>query len=222
MPTGYTAAVVDGSITELEPFVWQLARGMGALIMMRDEPHDAPVPERFKPSDYHMKKLVELRAERDRIRSMTDVDANLAAMADAAAYDERIAQYKADKVAQRERYQAMIAKVEAWQGAPEGIKEFGLEQLRSGMDFDCSGDFSWYEPRPSDQGAEWRSAKLEKIAEDIQYSAAECAKEDARTEERNAWLAHLRRSLAQGGEAGTAETHSGSVHEHPVPAGDAS
>jgi hypothetical protein len=36
MPTGYTAAIKDG--ISFEKFVWDCARGMGALVMMRDEP----------------------------------------------------------------------------------------------------------------------------------------------------------------------------------------
>lgn len=56
MPTGYTANVPDG-IT-FEQFVWQCARGMGALVMMRDEPTGAPIPERFEPSDYNAKREI--------------------------------------------------------------------------------------------------------------------------------------------------------------------
>ena len=61
MPTGYTASVADGRVTEFAPFALQCARAMGALIMMRDEPHDAPIPERFEASDYYSKSLAEAR-----------------------------------------------------------------------------------------------------------------------------------------------------------------
>lgn len=197
MPTGYTAAVVDGSLTELEPFIWQLARGMGALITMRDDPHDAPIPERFEPSDYNAKRLSEAQAERDRLYAMTDFDCEVAARMEATAYDERVAKHRAEKAEQRQRYQSMIDKVRAWQGAPEGIKEFGLEQLARGMEFDCPEPFTWYEDRPSEDGSVWRSGKLAKVARDIEYHSAEDAKERARVDGRNAWLAQLRRSLAK-------------------------
>lgn len=199
MPTGYTAAVQDGRITELEPFAWQLARGMGALIMMRDEPWDAPVPKRFEPSQYNATALTEARAERDRLYAMSDEEAQAAA-------DAELAEWEADRAAseqkhrdQRARYLAMIDKLEAWQGAPEGIKEFGLEQLRQSLDFDCREPFKYWSEPPARDGAEWRRAKLAKVAKDIDYHAREQAAEEARTEGRNAWLAQLRKSLAQVG-----------------------
>lgn len=196
MPTGYTAAVADGKITDLEPFIWQLARGMGALIMMRDDPWDAPVPEKFEPSQYSADRLVEARAERDRIRSMSAAEADAAAKSEAEKHDQSEAKYRADKIAQRERYQAMIDKVEAWESAPEGIKEFGLEQLRTGMKFDCPAEITFWDERPSEDGQEWRLGKLQKIERDIAYHAKGQGEEDARTEGRNSWLAHLRKSLA--------------------------
>jgi len=196
MPTGYTAAVVDGSITELEPFVWQLARGMGALVSMRDEPWGAPVPERFEPSQYNAERLAEARAEQHRLRVMTSKEAQAAAVAEVAECERNKADYFARRNAERQRYEAMITKVQAWERAPEGIKEFALEQLHRGMEFDCPLDAEkYYSECPTRDGDEWRRLKLEKCEKDIIYHAAEQAKEDARIEGRNAWLAQLRASL---------------------------
>jgi hypothetical protein len=176
----------------------QLARGMGALVMMRDDPSDAAIPEAFEPSQYSAKSLLKARTERDTLRAMTTAEANSAAQAEVKEYDRSESAYRAEKVVARQRYQAMLDKVLAWEGAPEGIKEFGLEQLRRGMEFDCPAETKFYRERPTEIGEEWRRAKLEKLAKDILYHAAEQAKEDARTEERNSWIAQLRRSLAQG------------------------
>lgn len=196
MPTGYTADVADGKIADLEPFVWQLARGMGALIMMRDDPHDAPIPERFEPSPYNAKKLDELRAEIGVLSAMTDDEAQVAADAEYQEDQRAQAEYFANKALQRQRYQAMIARLEAWRGAPEGIKEFGLEQLSRSIDFDCREPFEWYRPPVERDGAKWRDSKITKLARDIEYHTTEAAKEIERTERRNAWLAQLRASLA--------------------------
>jgi len=59
MPTGYTYPVVEGKITEFSDFALSCARAFGALITMRDDPHDTPIPETFEPSDYNAKKLAE-------------------------------------------------------------------------------------------------------------------------------------------------------------------
>jgi hypothetical protein len=47
MPTGYTAPIADGMT--FEQFALGCARAFGALVTMRDEPSDAPIPERLEP-----------------------------------------------------------------------------------------------------------------------------------------------------------------------------
>lgn len=37
MPTGYTASVQEGKVTEFRDFAMECARAFGALVMMRDE-----------------------------------------------------------------------------------------------------------------------------------------------------------------------------------------
>lgn len=195
MPTGYTADVADGTVTDLRTFAMCLARGMGACVMMRDDPMIAPIPERFEPSDYNAKKLAEAKAERDRLYAMTADEAEIAAKAE---YDEAVAynnERRTDIEVRRKRYLNMIEAVEKWQGAPEGIKRFALEQLNSGMDFDCPRNWQPYRDETILSGEEWRTAALEKVAKDIEYHAAEDAKERERAEGRNAWIAQLRRSL---------------------------
>lgn len=83
MPTGYTADVASGKITSLRDFALICARGMGALVMMRDEPFDAPIPERFEPSVFYKKHLDEAKQELAALRAMTAEDADNAAAAEA-------------------------------------------------------------------------------------------------------------------------------------------
>lgn len=195
MPTGYTADIADGKITDLRAFALQCARGMGALIMMRDDPWDAPIPERFEPNDYNAKRLEEAKAERARLYAMTEDEASRAALAE---FDEKTAakaKWLADRTETRNRYNAMIAKVVQWEGSPEGLKSFMLEQLHRGRDFDApDNDKYWNEPKEM-TGADWRDAKLAEAEHDIQYHAAEHAKEVERAEGRNVWIAQLRAAL---------------------------
>ncbi len=199
MPTGYTACVVDGSVTDLRTFALKSARGMGALIMMRDEPHDAPIPEKFEPqTKYHDDKLVAARARMTELEAM-DEPARIAANA---AYNAAVEQDNqkaiAENTEQRNRYNSMIAQVVQWQGAPEGLKEFMLEQLRSGRDFDCSDDPTKYMPQPLSVNG-WYREEFRKAARDIEYHEGERAKEIGRTAERNAWLTKLHAALAKTG-----------------------
>lgn len=195
MPTGYTAYVVDGTIIDLRAFALLCARGMGALITMRDEPMDVPIPDKFEPSQYNAKKLSLAQAERDHLYSLSDDEAGkLAAEEFEGECAARDAWLESKRLG-RERYMAMISKVEAWQRAPEGLKEFMLDQLRKGMKFDCpEGDRYWKEVVLLD-GASWRRANLERVQQDIEYHTSEHAKEISRTEARNAWIAQLRKSL---------------------------
>ena len=195
MPTGYTADVQSGKITDLKPFVMQLARGMGALVMMRDEPHDAPIPERFEPSPYYAERVAKSEAEVERLRLMSDEDAEAAAVE---AHAEVVAAFdkaKAEHTAQRERYEAMVAKVKAWQGAPEGIKEFALDQLQQSIDFDCREPFRFYRSTDKLTGAQWREQALGEALRSLGYDRKANEDEISRTEARNNWLAQLRRSL---------------------------
>ena len=71
MPTGYTCDVVSGKIDTFEKFALQCARAFGATITMRDDPFDAPIPEKFEPSDYNLKRLIEVKHELKRLQSLT-------------------------------------------------------------------------------------------------------------------------------------------------------
>jgi hypothetical protein len=54
MPTGYTSKIATGEMTSLRHFILTCARGMGALVHMRDEPSDAILPLRLEPdTSYH-------------------------------------------------------------------------------------------------------------------------------------------------------------------------
>lgn len=56
MPTGYTHKIKDGMT--FKEYALRCARNFGALMDMRDDPMDAPIPI-FTPSGYHEEKLIE-------------------------------------------------------------------------------------------------------------------------------------------------------------------
>lgn len=196
MPTGYTAAIAD-DIT-FNDFVMSCARGMGALVMMRDEPMDAPIPERFEPSDYHTKKIAEAAAALDRLTGMTEAEAEQAAndAHEAAIAAQAAAIQRNDTL--REKYRAMLAKVEAWQSPSEdhdGFKKFMVEQITGSIDLDCDNRYYRKQKHTKLTGAKWRTQEEAKARKNIAYHEAENAKEIERTEARNTWLRQLRESL---------------------------
>lgn len=195
MPTGYTAAIKDG--ISFERFVWDCARAFGALVMMRDEPTGAIIPEEFKPSDYHEKRLAEITGRLQVLRAMGPEEAQAGAQA---AYDAEKA-FNEKRVAEirelRGKYETMLAKVTAWQPPTDehaGLKSFMEEQLRNSIDFDCSTDYYMKQPVLLD-GAAW----LQQVISDAEAWETRClhqhAEEVTRTADRNAWLKALRESV---------------------------
>lgn len=196
MPTGYTAPIADD--ISFEQFVMGCARGFGALIMMRDEPNDAPIPERFEPSDYHLKKLEKLQAELDELSALTPADWDArAAEAYSAAENRRL-----DRLIElsdlRGKYAAMLQSVNAWVPPSADhvhLQEFMRKQITESIDFDC--DASYYSSEtPRLSGAEWMAQRREKLKRDIAYHEKEHKAEVERTNQRNEWIRLLRESLA--------------------------
>lgn len=196
MPTGYTAAIAD-NIT-FNDFAMQCARAMGALVMMRDEPTGAPIPDKFEPSDYHTKKIAEANATIERLAGMTKIEAEHSAND---AYDAAIAAQAAAILRNdtlREKYSAMLAKVEAWEppsAAHDGFKKFMSEQITSSISFDCDNRYYRDQMHTKMTGADWMAQEEAKARKDIAYHEAENAKEIGRTEGRNRWVKELRDSL---------------------------
>lgn len=191
MPTGYTAPIKDG--IEFNEFVWNCARAFGALVMMRDDPMDAPIPE-FKPSDYHDKALNEAIKSLARLQKMT------VAETDKAALKEHEESYKSFERMNREsadledKYHAMLAQVEAWKPPTkdhEGMKQFMVEQIQQSLKFDCH---TYKMPEPM-RGKEWLKLKIEKAKRDIEYHAKEQTEEVKRCNDRNEWVKALSASV---------------------------
>ncbi len=192
MPTGYTAPVGDGKITTLRQFALLCARGMGACINMRDEPLDAPIPERFEPqTKYYDERLAAARAALADLSALTAEDCEARAKDAHAASLANHYKYEAERDAENKRYRDMLKAVDAWETDAEGIKQFMHEQL--------SMSIFAYDSEPPEplSGKEWLERSLAKAARDIGYYEAERAKEVMRTEGRNRWLAALRASLPE-------------------------
>ena len=196
MPTGYTAGVQDGKVTTLEEYAWICARGMGALIAMRDEPHDAPIPEAFSiDTHYHDEKIEEANATLDElVRMNPEAITHCAEEAYQAGIQSNEA-YAKRKQQSRERYHDMLDQLRDW-FPPEPLhsfKDFMVSQLQNSIKFDC-GDYTPDAPVDRTPG-EWKKATREKALRDLEFYTEERRKEIQRLHERNDWLAMLRSSL---------------------------
>ena len=194
MPTGYTLDLYDGKDITFEEFVLKCARAFGVLIDMRDEPIDAPIPERFEPSDYHLK---ELEKAKKRLKEIKKWDEEKAEQEAERAYREALKEreefIKKNKLI-RKRYEDMLSKVQKWKPPTiehESLKQFMIQQLVESIEYDC------FIPEMPQRlsGEEYKEQQIKKALSDIDYHEREYAEEVNRVYERNKWLLSLRESL---------------------------
>ena len=196
MPTGYTASVQDGSITVLTDFAMRCARAMGACILLRDEPADAPIPEKFEPNiSYNQEEGAEAQKRLLELQRMSQDEMNTGAASEYEQNCNEFIQAAAREERHRLRYKTMLEKVRAWE-PPTGdhyeLRTFMLEQLRQSIEFDCNG----HRKHPKRlTPAEWYKQECENASKSLDRHNKAVVEEIKRTESRNAWLADLRKSL---------------------------
>lgn len=196
MATGYTANVADGKLTEFPAFAMQCARAFGALVMMRDDAADAAIPEVFEPdTKYHDEALA--TAKRDMAAFGEMGNAACIALRDAE-HEQAVESWRKsnmDRVATRERYEAMLTKVHNWVPPTkdhDGMKAFMVEQLETSIKFDCYES----EAPKLQMLSDWRANREEQLTRDINYHTEHRQKEIERAASRTKWLRDLRASLA--------------------------
>jgi hypothetical protein len=195
MPTEYTATLMEKGQT-FPDFVLLCARAMGATIMLRDEPLDAPIPE-FQPSYYNAKQLEESKAELARLLAMTDEEKIFFGQSKKDAVIERNEKYIADQQAENVRLIEMRDKVKAWQPPTsdhDGLKKFMLEQLEISMN---SVDYHEREIIAAKKlfASDYYNEVVAEVQRHIEYYTEEDRKERERTDARNRWVRELKASI---------------------------
>ena len=198
MTTGYTASIKDG-IT-FQRFALSCARAFGALIMMRDDPMDAPIPDEFKPSDYNAKRLIEINAALDEIEALPEAECQARADKE---YQDRLNDLRKsidEAFDLKGKYETMLSQVKAWippSADHKGLKDFMIQQITDSISFDSHIDY--YEKEISElrpiSGKEWKHKSLAKLVHEKIYNEDEHQKEISRTAGRNTWVRQLRDSL---------------------------
>lgn len=194
MPTGYTAKLCDKEVPFKE-FALTCARNFGALVEMREDGLEVPIPEQFEVSHYHEEAMRKALLQLAALSKMSLAEAELKAEEE---YQEAKARWEKSNKAQiatRDRLLSMRAQVTNWQPPSpdhEGLKSFMIEQLDSTLRYD--GTIHPFSIKKQ-SGLEWIRHQEESARRDIEYHKSEQKKEEKRTQERNLWLAQLRASL---------------------------
>ena len=201
MPTGYTAPVQDGTITELPDFVLNCARAFGAFVMLRDSDQSLETTRRYiesggylETSEYHESSLEKGLVDLAKLEAMSDEEALALVRADARAAARRNREADEKRRMQQLRYEKMIEKVDSWMPPTAEhveFKEFMLTQLRESIDFDCS-PFGLDAPDVS-LGAHQK--KIERLRKSIDFDREAIEKRRERNEGRKFWIEALIESL---------------------------
>lgn len=196
MPTGYTAAVADGTVTTLNQFAMCCARSFGALVSMRDDPADAPIPKSLEPSPFYLNQVTRSAERLAELRRMSPSEAQRRCQQSHSAAMAEWRRQCDDNAIRSCRYKRMYAEVQSWEPPTADhyeLQKFMLTQLKDSLDWDCGH----VRPMPSiKRWPQWLADEVTEACEDMERYQSHARDELARVYSRNQWLAHLSESLA--------------------------
>lgn len=195
MPTGYTADIAK-DIT-FEQFALRCARAFGALVNMRDDPYDAPIPDKIEPSSYYKREFEDVKKRLDKfLKGYSEKEIEKFCEKEyTEALDSHISYLKKNEELRR-KYEKKLKEVRAWTPPSKdhkGLKDFMIKQIEDSIYCDCStGDEA---PPKKLSREEW--LKKEKADIDWKYTRYkdEYEKEVSRAKERTKWIKQLKSSL---------------------------
>ncbi len=196
MPTGYTAAIQEGC--SFDEFALGCAKAFGPCITMKDEPQDKPIPDEFKPSDYHLKEQKETEAKLATLRQLTEKEADKCAEAEYLKEIDYITAQLVKTRAIQKQYSAMLEKVRAWippSAEHRPLKGFMVTQIQDSVKSDDMPEYYEKQQPVKLSGFVWKEKKCAEVAESLGRHVAEYAKECKRVTGRNQWVRQLRESL---------------------------
>ena len=194
MPTGYTAGVVDGTITDFPTFAMQCARAFGSLISMRDDAWDAEIPESFEPDSYHAVVRAEAGAKLAAFAAATDDELRQQWKSQHAANVQRVREANDRIAVQALRCREMLAHAENWLPPTTehvGLRDFMVQQLTETLRFDGK---LMSEPEPVAFDT-WKEERHARLTRDVEYHRKSEAEDIERARERTQWVRDLRESL---------------------------
>jgi hypothetical protein len=196
MPTGYTADVADGKVTDFRTGALRCARAFGATIMQRDDPMDQP-PKLREESPYYAESVARDEARVAYLATLTPEEAEREAAAQFDAAMVRHREYEEERTVTRNRYNAMLAQAVQWTPpTPEhqGLKDLMIQQLTESIKYDCGP--LWAAPERM-SGAEWLAAEQEAAERSLTRSRESLREERERVKEANGWITALYESMPQ-------------------------
>ena len=193
MPTGYTYRIEEDPEFTFEHFVWVCARAFGALMEMRDEPLDAPIPESVGLDAYDTEATKEAEKELALAKAFTLEEAEKRA---AEEYQTALVEWAEDTRKQdaiRLRYAAIRARAADWDPPTsdhENLKKFMLEQIDESTRY-------VYEPQKPVEltGVQWLDIRLKCAQDSLRHAKERLKKGKQQVTKANTWVKVLRESV---------------------------
>lgn len=194
MPSGYTSIIEKGAT--FEEFVWTCARAFGALVAMRDESGDAPIPDEFQPSMFYAERIAECTAALHEFENLDKVGLTQRMLAERSAAVDRNIERRRKAVDLHDRYDAMLRRIQLWTPPSDDhreLKQFMVSQVQESIRFDCGDPYQ--EVLPPDHYLAWRDKRKQELEKSLKRAREEHAGEVERVRRRNEWLRQLRESV---------------------------
>ncbi len=196
MPTGYTANLMDKGQTFKE-FILNCARAFGACLTMRDDSYDKPIPEKFKPSDWHIKELKKAQEELKKLKAMNEKEKMIFGKHEKESSIKQKEEWLKKEQSQNERLEEMEKQVKAWRPPTkdhQGLKDFMLQQIGVSKN-NLSYIQEEIEKAKSMPPLAYYIHAVSSKKRDVDYHIEENEKEIERVNQRNEWLKQLRNSI---------------------------
>ncbi len=196
MPTGYTAALHDGTQVDFRTFVLTCSRGLMATVHQRDEPlSKLPTPRTV--SEYARSYVENCKTNLANLERVTPEQADVRA---ATEYQEQLDHYEQVRIndAQlRTRYESTLIQVRAWIPPTKDhqpLKDFMIEQLEDSIKHDC--ELLTYTAKAERKtGQQWLAEQLESARYSLASAEKRLAEEELAVASANAWITALYESL---------------------------
>lgn len=203
MPTGYTARIIDGKISNFQQFAKLCMRNFGATIHMRDESLDAEYTPRT-PGTYYQDQIDKFNLELSIIKNMTAeeiISKKVKSLTESQEYH-----LNAINIANENRKILSALLEDARNFSPptenhHGIKAFMIEQLESTIDFDCKTEYHEEKLREiksqlENLDSETTIKELSEAAEkSLAYHKQSLKEEEDRCKESNDWVSEFLKAI---------------------------
>lgn len=197
MPTGYTASIEND--IEFEDFVLGCARAFGACLHQRDENMNIK-PTLRKEDNYYPERIEKTKIELQKLEAMKPQDQVEYGKVEIARELEFQQKFFNDKVLLKNKYDAMLDKVQAWNPPTPHhteLKGFMIKQIEDSIRADCDTAYTLERitTLSQERPAVVFSKALDKARRDLEYYTEQLEKNTTDIRESNEWIVELYKSL---------------------------